>query len=504
MLKLSEKQHVIWVQGMETKTQKIVEKLANNFLDVSYEIVPDQKFANGETQIKLKESVREKYMHLVSNITTYPDGFLSSYKFNDLLMRDILIRQAAITHGAKWLSIDTIPYYNIEKQTHALTPEILPVCDEENPNLEENIIGYFEKKKRMFPLQQEKIHLIGTQDTANIVNAMQQYLISELGNHVVSSEISLYKESKRWMTYVDFQYPVENKHVYVVGDVNGLAPIENLTVSYNDRLMQILLLAHWAKKYRAKTQNVVLDCFPYSRQDKPIQWGLNERVIREPSSAQFIIDIMQKFLWVDYCLTMDIHNPAIINSSNETNFVNLYTWWMVQQVATVLKKQGKDLVLSPMDEWWLKKISSISKDLKFNYLTVLKKRDYSEESKIEEIFVYGDIEGKDILIHDDILDTWGSLIKLVEKLHTLGVRSINIAITHGMFNKDAIEKLRVLYEQGLFENIYVTNTVYRDPSFYPDFVKVIDASRNFADPIKSIYLWKSINYNYWVTPATTQ
>lgn len=86
---------------METKTQKIVEKLANNFLDVSYEIVPDQKFANGETQIKLKESVREKYMHLVSNITTYPDGFLSSYKFNDLLMRDILIRQAAITHGAK-------------------------------------------------------------------------------------------------------------------------------------------------------------------------------------------------------------------------------------------------------------------------------------------------------------------------------------------------------------------------------------------------------------------
>jgi phosphoribosylpyrophosphate synthetase len=43
--------------------------------------------------------------------------------------------------------------------------------------------------------------------------------------------------------------------------------------------------------------------------------------------------------------------------------------------------------------------------LNFNYLTVIKKKDYSEKSKVENIFVYGDIEGKDILIHDDILDT---------------------------------------------------------------------------------------------------
>ena len=265
--------------------------------------------------------------------------------------------------------------------------------------------------------------------------------------------------------------------------------------------MQILLLADKSTKYGAKTINLVPTCFPYSRQDKPTQWWLKERVSREPSSAQFITDIMQNYLGVDYCLTMDIHNPAVINNSNNTSFVNLYTWWMVQNVANTIRKEWKkDIVISPMDEWWLKKLSSISKDLGINYITVLKKRDYSKVNSVEEIFVHGDVKDKDILIHDDMLDTWGSLIKLIEKLHELGANSINVSITHGMFNNDAIQKLTALHEQWLFEKIYITNTVSRDEDFYPPWVKIIDASCNFADPIKSIYLWKPINYNFWVQP----
>jgi ribose-phosphate pyrophosphokinase len=495
MLKLSDKQHVIGTEGMEKEVHDIVEKLANNFSDVSYEIVPYREFANRETKVVLNESVRGKYTHIINNIANLKSS-LSSSKFNDLLMHDILIRQCAITHGAKWLSVNTIPYYNITRQIPLLSSEALPVWDK-NVDFSKNVFAAFDERKRMFPPQQEQIHLIGTQDTANIVNTMQQYLIQEIGSHAVSSEISTYQESKQWMTKIIFGSPIEKKHVYVVGDVNGSASMDNLNISYNDRLMQIFLLAHWSTKYRAKTINLVPTCFPYSRQDKPTQGGLKERTSREPSSAQFIMDIIQNYLWVDYCLTMDIHNPAIINNSNQTSFVNLYTWWMVLHVTDILRKQGKNnIVISPMDEWWLKKLSSISKDLDINYITVIKKRE--KANSVDEIFVYGDVKNKDVLIHDDMLDTWGSLIKLIEKLHELGARSINVSITHGMFNKDAIAKLQSLHDQGLFENIYITNTVCRDKSFYPDFVKVIDASKNFADPIKSIYLWKSINYNLWV------
>jgi phosphoribosylpyrophosphate synthetase len=75
---------------------------------------------------------------------------------------------------------------------------------------------------------------------------------------------------------------------------------------------------------------------------------LKERVSREPSSAQFMIDIFQDLLTTDYCITIDIHNPAVINNSRKTNFVNLYTGWFVQQVITKSKKDN--VVLSPMDE----------------------------------------------------------------------------------------------------------------------------------------------------------
>jgi phosphoribosylpyrophosphate synthetase len=92
------------------------------------------------------------------------------------------------------------------------------------------------------------------------------------------------------------------------------------------------------------------------------------------------------------------------------------------------------------------------------------------------------------------------LIKLIKELNALGAASVSIVITHGMFNKDAIEKLQVLKNNGMFDKIYVTNSVYRDESFYPDRVEVIDCSPNFADPIASIVEGKKINYNLPLTP----
>jgi phosphoribosylpyrophosphate synthetase len=100
MLKLSDKQHVIGTERTEKDVRDLVENLTQKFSDVSYEIVPYKQFANGETQVILKESVRGRYTHIINDIIR-PDDTVVSPKFNDLLMQDILIRQCAITHGAK-------------------------------------------------------------------------------------------------------------------------------------------------------------------------------------------------------------------------------------------------------------------------------------------------------------------------------------------------------------------------------------------------------------------
>ncbi|HMS91380.1 MAG TPA: ribose-phosphate diphosphokinase [Candidatus Absconditabacterales bacterium] len=519
----NDKLHIIGVEGTDAIVNKIVAQLRVNFTTISKEIVPYMHFANGEAKVELSESVRGKFTYLICD--RYGKYSSQDIKYNDRLMQELLLVQCAKNHGAKGISMGGmsesnrkgegfLPIYNQAESfqsifgpmysTNTLETSSIDLLNPET-KLVQNVIKEFEAKNRMLPNQKEKIHLIGTQDTMGLVASMQAYLVNALGSDVVSSETSLYKESSLGITEIDLKNSFAGKHVYVVGDVNGKKNVDHFTISYNDRLVQLFLLLKYARDYAAKTVNVIPTCFPYSRQDKPTQGGLKERVVREPSSAQFMIDILQDTFGVDYCLTMDIHNPAVINNSIETNFVNLYTGWMIQHVSDILKKEGKnDLIIAPMDEGGLKKVSSIAKDLQFNYLTVIKTRDYSKINSVDEIFVHGDVQGKNILIHDDILDTGGSLIKLVQKLHELGARSVNIAITHGMFNNDALDKLQLLYEQGLFEHIYVSNTVYRDIDLYPDFIKVVDASINFADPIKSIYSGESINYNYGVTPATTQ
>ncbi len=339
----------------------------------------------------------------------------------------------------------------------------------------------------------EKLHIIGTQDTKHLVASLVAILQRDFQDTITYEYVD-YQEFANGEIKVVLDESVRGKHVYVVWDVNGHHNSDTYHIKYNDRLVQLLLILQCAKNHWSKTVNVIPTCFPYSRQDKPIQWWLKERVSREPSSAQFMIDIFQDLLTTDYCITIDIHNPAVINNSRKTNFVNLYTGWFVQQVITKSKKDN--VVLSPMDEWWLKKVSSVSKDLALDYLTVLKKRDYSQPNTLDEIFVHGSIAWKNIIIHDDILDTWGSLIKLIEEINKKNPQSINVTITHGMFNKDAISKLTRLYHEKKFEAIYVTNTIYREE--YPEFVQIIDVAPIFADAIKNIFMWWSINYNHWV------
>jgi len=511
--RFNNKIHIVGVAGTDATVNAIVANIGPDF-DVSHEILKYEEFSNEETKLKLYKSLRGKFNLLVSdryNITKFSSPY--TIKYNDRLMQELFVVRCAKNAWGKGL---TVQFPSYEKKPERFSPtykqeepfqnifgpspatNIIEVNNIKTPInvLVDNILKPFKERDSMFSPHHEKIHLIATQDTAKVVESIQQYLVNTLWPDVVSSEISLYKESSLWVTEVNFQWPVEGKHVYVIADVNGKKKVEGIsTIKYNDRLVQWLLLLERARAYWAETLNTILGCFPYSRLDKPTQSWLKERTEMEPAAVYFMASIM-KNLGVKYCVTMDIHNPAMAYD----NFVNLHTGWLVEKVIDILQKES--IVDCPMDEWWLKKIRAISADLGIPHLTVIKARNHTENGVIDDLSVYGDVKDKDILVHDDILDTWWSLEKLIIKLHAMGARSINIAITHGMFNKDAISRLITI--RHLFEKIYVTNTIYRDSDFYPDFVEVVDASDNFADVIDAIYKRRPITYNYWATKVASK
>lgn len=354
----------------------------------------------------------------------------------------------------------------------------------------------------------EKLHIVWTQDTEGLVLGIVSILKKNLSSlwydiaEVLSHEINKYDEFEDEETTIwELQHSVRGQHVWVVADVNGKKGIVNgkgkdLYVKYNDRLMQALFLWNASRIHGGKTINYIITWLPYGREDKFPDGWLKETTKRSSASAHLLLDIIKEQLAPDYYVTMDVHNPAVFKWNNVTKCVNLYTWWAVQKAIQMIDKP--DVLLSGMDQWWDKKIEAISNDLWLEYLNVIKKRSKKENNKVEEIIVVWETDGRDILIHDDILDTGGSFDTLVRKMRKKWTpNSVNAVITAGLFNGGAIQKLTVLHDEWLIDTIYITNAVYRE--CYPEFVKILDAAPNFAEVIEAAFTNRSINFNKGVT-----
>lgn len=331
------------------------------------------------------------------------------------------------------------------------------------------------------------LHFLGTDNTKHLI----EDVIDHLGDETISYEIVDYDEFANGETRVLLKKSVRGREVIVIADMLS----KWVKVSLNDRYMQFKLILQTAKNHWAESISCVIPCYPYSRQDKPVHAWLKQRSERAPSSAQLIAQEIEA-LWVEYCITLDVHNPATAMAFDQTKFVDLYTWWFIHEVIHNRMDPRQSIVLSWADQWSDKKISAIAKDLWFPYIIALKTRDTSKKNAVEDIHIYGDITDKHILIHDDMLDTWWTMCRLLKTMKEKNPASISIAITHGMFNGPAFERFDAIYEEWVFDTIYITDTVRHDK--LPSYVKVIEISPLLASTLRSIALGKSIKYNGWL------
>ena len=90
-----------------------------------------------------------------------------------------------------------------------------------------------------------------------------------------------------------------------------------------------------------------------------------------------------------------------------------------------------------------------------------KHRDYDKANTVESVTILSDspIEGKEVWIVDDMIDTAGSVYALVRELRKRNVSKVNIASVHPVFSDPAISRLQALYEEGLLDRAVVVDTV---------------------------------------------
>jgi ribose-phosphate pyrophosphokinase len=224
----------------------------------------------------------------------------------------------------------------------------------------------------------------------------------------------------------------------------------------------------------AKVDNV-LPYMRYSRQDRMAE-------PRTPITARIVADIIEDRAY--RVITADLHNPAV-QGFYKLPFENLKAYpAIIEHLQKNYSDFLKDAVIVAPDEGSTRRAGSYSRRLNLPMITAYKER--KQAGVVDKIEILGNLDGKNVLIPDDMIDTGGTLIKAAEKAKEKGAKHVYACATHGVFSNNAKERLN----QSVLEKIIITDSI---PQKSDGKIEVITLTELFAETIYRISHGKSIS-----------
>lgn len=186
---------------------------------------------------------------------------------------------------------------------------------------------------------------------------------------------------------------------------------------------------------------------------------------------------------VSNIITFDAHDPRVANAIPLSGFDNVMPNYqmikaLVRAVPDVVIDPAHTVMISP-DEGAMSRCINYSSSLGLDIGMFYKRRDYStivngKNPILEHKYLGQDLEGKDVIIVDDMISSGGSLLDVATQLKTIykAKRVFNFA-TFGLFT-DGFAEFDEAYERGIIDKIFTTNLVYRKPEIFkkPWYVEV--------------------------------
>jgi ribose-phosphate pyrophosphokinase len=209
----------------------------------------------------------------------------------------------------------------------------------------------------------------------------------------------------------------------------------------NENVMELLILLDAFKRSSASRVTAVLPYYGYARQDK-------KDAPRVPITAKLVADLVSA-AGADRVLTMDLH-ASQIQGFFDVPVDHLFAAPVLLDAIRALEID--DLVIVSPDAGGVERARAIAKRLGAGLAIVDKRR--TAPNVAEVMHVIGEVEGKNTLILDDIIDTAGTLTKTVDALRSQGARRILAAGVHGVLSGPAIERI----DKSALELVLITNT----------------------------------------------
>ena len=264
--------------------------------------------------------------------------------------------------------------------------------------------------------------------------------------------------------YIKYQQSIRGADVFIVQS----------TPPPGDNIIELLLLIDAAKRASAHRVTAVIPYFGYARQDRKDQ----PRV----SIASKLFANLLTGAGADRVLTMDLHAPQI-QGFFDIPLDHLYASSIF--VEHFRQKPTEDLVVVAPDVGSLKMARSYSKRLNAGLAFVDKRR--PSQNIAEVMNIIGEVEGKNILLVDDLIDTAGTITNASVALKERGAKKVMAASTHSILSGPAYQRI----EDSPIDKFLVTDTVpLKRPS---DKIHVLSVAGLFAESIRRIYTDDSIS-----------
>jgi len=267
---------------------------------------------------------------------------------------------------------------------------------------------------------------------------------------------------------VSFEESIRGQYVYAVQS----------TFPNSDNLMELLLMIDAAKRASAYKVIAVVPYFGWARQDRKDK-------PRVSIGAKLIADMLS-VAGIDRLITMDLHADQIQGFFN----VPVDHLYASSIFAPYIKSLNlDDLVIASPDVGGSKRAGSYSKYFHVPLVICYKTRE--KANVVGEMRIIGDVEGKNIVLVDDMVDTAGTLCKAADLMIKRGAKSVRAIVSHGVMSGDACERV----ENSVLTEITFTDSIPFDVSRCKK-VKVLSVAEMFADTIQRVQDHKSISEQY--------
>jgi ribose-phosphate pyrophosphokinase len=232
------------------------------------------------------------------------------------------------------------------------------------------------------------------------------------------------------------QFPNENLFVKLHSSVRGqdVYIIQTTSAPVHRNIMELLIMVQTLKLDSAARITVVIPYLAYGRSDKKDQ-------PRVPITARLMADIIEA-AGADRYILLDPHAGQIQGFFSIPGDV-LTTFHMLTDYLKQLRPTMVDPVVVTVDLGFAKKGRNVAADIDAP-IAFIEKRRVANDAKAQALSIIGDVEGRDVVLVDDEIDTGGSIGQAVNLVKEHGARDVYVTCVHPVFSANAIDRLSAL------------------------------------------------------------